>query len=42
MKEEEIKVTDGETVENEQDKNVTDTVDKEQGDVDINENTDTA
>lgn len=42
MKEEEIKVTDGETVENEQDKNVTDTVDNEQGDVDINENTDTA
>ena len=40
--EEEIKVTDGETVENEQDKNVTDTVDNEQGDVDINENTDTA
>ena len=36
MKEEEIKVTDGETVENEQDKNVTDTVDNEQGDVDIN------
>ena len=42
MKEEEIKVTDGETVENEQDKNVTDTVDNEQGDVDINEKTDTA
>lgn len=42
MKEEEIKVTDGETVENEQDKNVTDSVDNEQGDVDINENTDTA
>lgn len=42
MKEEEIKVTGGETVENEQDKNVTDTVDNEQGDVDINENTDTA
>lgn len=42
MKEEEIKVTDGENVENEQDKNVTDTVDNEQGDVDINENTDTA
>ena len=42
MKEEEIKVTDGETVENERDKNVTDTVDNEQGDVDINENTDTA
>ena len=42
MKEEERKVTDGETVENEQDKNVTDTVDNEQGDVDINENTDTA
>ena len=42
MKEEEIKVTDGETVENEQDKNVTDTVDNQQGDVDINENTDTA
>ena len=42
MKEEEIKVTAGETVENEQDKNVTDTVDNEQGDVDINENTDTA
>lgn len=42
MKEEEIKVTDGETVENEQDKNVTDTVDNEQGDVDVNENTDTA
>lgn len=42
MKEEEIKVTDGETVEIEQDKNVTDTVDNEQGDVDINENTDTA
>ena len=42
MKEEEIKVTDGESVENEQDKNVTDTVDNEQGDVDINENTDTA
>lgn len=42
MKEEEIKVTDGETIENEQDKNVTDTVDNEQGDVDINENTDTA
>ena len=42
MKEEEIKVTDGETVENEQDKNVTDTVDNEQGDVDMNENTDTA
>lgn len=42
MKEEEIKVTDGEIVENEQDKNVTDTVDNEQGDVDINENTDTA
>ena len=36
MKEEEIKVTDGETVENEQDKNVPDTVDNEQGDVDIN------
>lgn len=42
MKEEEIKVTDGETVENEQDKNVTDSVDNEHGDVDINENTDTA
>lgn len=42
MKEEEIKVTDGETVENEQDKNVTDSVDNEQGDVDINENADTA
>lgn len=42
MKEEEIKETDGETVENEQDKNVTDSVDNEQGDVDINENTDTA
>lgn len=42
MKEEEIKVTDGETVENEQDKNVTDSVDNEQGDVDVNENTDTA
>ena len=42
MKEEEIKVTDGETVENEQDKNVTDSVDNEYGDVDINENTDTA
>ncbi len=42
MKEEEIKVTDGETVENEQDKKVTDSVDNEHGDVDINENTDTA
>ncbi len=42
MKEEEIKVTDGETVENEQDKNVTDSVDNEYGDVGINENTDTA
>lgn len=42
MKEEEIKVTDGETVENEQDKNVTDSVDNEQGDVDVNENADTA
>lgn len=42
MKEEEIKVTDGETVENEQDKNVTDSVDNEQGDVDVNENADMA
>lgn len=42
MKEEEIKVTDGEIVENEQDKDVNGSAANEQEDVATNENTDTA